>query len=319
MRADPSQHDMDGMLELPRGSCRGAPPSANLRRVPLAIQVSKIPQLMGKKFARHIQSRAGSRTGGGESPAARHAREPGPQPDARKAQTRSGQDGKRTTERTHRRPERAGAALSIHPAKRSLLIRRFNGIRFTSASLLLAGNGRRQPRSCAQHRAPFEWRAGNGGRGRSSPKLRHRHSMVRSGGPSSPPNGGWGSERSIIQPPEPLPSSSSVASAAGRPTPLAVEIRPRGASGIPAAQYGGARTATWSGSSGTLARREGKMSQRRGRGRKKRSCPVTEHFRLATAPMTKQRGTVRAGKCVCVCVCNSLQMGPQHPSTYKRP
>ena len=101
----------------------------------------------------------------------------------------------------------------------------------------------------------------------------------------------------------PLPSSSSVASAAGRPTPLAVEIRPRGASGIPAAQYGGARTAAWSGSSGTLARREGKMSQRRGRGRKKRSCAVTEHFRPAAAPMTKQRGTVRAGKCVCVCCC----------------
>ena len=100
----------------------------------------------------------------------------------------------------------------------------------------------------------------------------------------------------------PLPSSSSVASAAGRPTPLAVEIRPRGASGIPAVQYGGARTAAWSGSSGTLARREGKMSQRRGRGRKKRSCTVTEHFRPAAAPMTKQRGIVRAGKCVCVCV-----------------
>ena len=74
---------MDGMLELPRGSCRGAPPVANPRRVPLAIQVSKIPQVMGEKVARHIQSRAGSRTGGGESLAARHAREPGPRPDAR--------------------------------------------------------------------------------------------------------------------------------------------------------------------------------------------------------------------------------------------
>ena len=39
---------MGGMSELPRGSCRGALQTANLRRVPLAIQVSRIPRLMGE-------------------------------------------------------------------------------------------------------------------------------------------------------------------------------------------------------------------------------------------------------------------------------
>ena len=33
---------------MPRGSCRGALQTANLRRVPLAIQVSRIPRLMGE-------------------------------------------------------------------------------------------------------------------------------------------------------------------------------------------------------------------------------------------------------------------------------
>ena len=95
-------------------------------------------------------------------------------------------------------PAREGGCSTVDSSSKAPppLIRRFNGVRFAIASLLLAGNGRRQPRSHAQHRSPCEWRAGNGGvRGRSSPKLRHRRSMVRSGGPSSPPNGGCGGER----------------------------------------------------------------------------------------------------------------------------
>ena len=184
------------MLELPRGSCRGAPPVANPRHVPLAIQVSKIPRLMGEKFARHIQSRAGSRTGGGESPAARHAREPvlGPTRGKPKLAVGGTKNGPRSEPIAGPRGREQRCRFIQQSAASPK--RRFNGGRFAIASLLLAGNGRRQPRSCVQHCAPCEWRAGNGGRSRSSPKLRHWRSMVRSGGPSSPPNGGWGGERS---------------------------------------------------------------------------------------------------------------------------